>query len=102
MNKIRITTLVLIFILCSFTICFAQDINIHGLDKLDDTGNSFLYLATRIGKWIVIIMCIMDIIKCALNHNRNGVGQALVTYGMIYGAMFFVPYMMNMIEGVFQ
>ena len=102
MNIKKIILFSLIFVIYGVTICHAQELNIGALDKIDIAGNNFLMISRRIAKWIVIVMCVMECIKCALNHNKNGVGQALMTYGMIYGAIFFVPYIMEIIEGIFS
>lgn len=96
----RILTFSLIFTIYSTIICYAGVNDV--LNKIDLIGNNFLHVVYRIGKWVIIITCMMEILKCAFNHNRNGVGQVIVTGGFIYGAIYFIPYMMGIIEEVFQ
>lgn len=95
----KIIILSLIFVLYSTTICHALDLS--ALDKLDIIGNNFLTIGRRLAKWIVVIMGTMECIKCALNHNKSGAGNAIITYGAIYLAMYFIPYIMDTIDSIF-
>jgi len=86
-----------------FIIIYNYSNSYAGFDmgKLDTAGNNFLYMAQSIGYWIVTIKCVLDIMKCALNKDKGAVGDTIVTYSLIYGAMFFVPFILNLIKGVF-
>ena len=71
------------------------------LAKLDATGNQLLYLARRIGFWIITVMATYKVIQCALKGNRKEVGEIIITYVLIYGSMFLIPWAMRLVEDIF-
>ena len=75
--------------------------NIKGIEKLDVFGNTLLVLCQRIGFWIVVVKCIYDIIQCAIKGDRRALGTCILTYILIYASMFFVPWALRLVEGIF-
>ena len=74
---------------------------VAGLDKLDNAGNTLLIICRRVGFWIVTIKAIYDIIQCAMKGDRHALGSTVLTYVIIYAAMYFVPWALRLIEVIF-
>ena len=74
---------------------------IKGMDKLDNFGNILLIICQKIGFWIVCVKCIYDILQCCIKGDRHALGNCILTYLLIYGAMFFVPWALHLVEGIF-
>lgn len=71
------------------------------LTKLDQGGMRILTIVRRIGYWIILIKCIGDLIKSAAHGDMHAVGKIVMTYVLIYGALFFVPWALRLTEGIF-
>lgn len=73
-----------------------------GLDKLNTAGYQILDILYVVGFWVIVIKCTYELIQCALKGDKRGAGNSLMTYGMIFGSLYFVPWVMNIIKGVFS
>ncbi len=78
------------------SVCFAD-----GLDKIDQAGNRILAIFRRIGFWLILIKCIQELTQCALSGNSKNIGGIIMKYIIIYGAFFFVPWALRLVEGIF-
>jgi hypothetical protein len=74
---------------------------IAGLDKLDQAGNTLLTIAQKIGFWVVTIVCLYNLIQCATKGDKHQIGNIVITYTLLYAAMFFVPWILHFVEGIF-
>jgi len=72
-----------------------------GENKIDAAGNRILVVVRRIGYWVILIKCISELIKNAMNGDIHGVGRTVMLYVIIYGCLFFVPWALRLVEGVF-
>ena len=100
MKKKLFFILIIIGFLLLFTIpCFAAgDVQ---LDKIDAGGNRILTIMRRIGYWIILIKAITDLIKAGIDGNKHKMGEIVFTYILIYGALFFIPWALRLVEGIF-
>lgn len=97
MNKKVIFIFIITILIVFYTsICFASD-----LSKIDSAGNKILVIFRRIGFWIILIKCIQELIKCAMSGATNNIGGIITKYIIIYGAFFFVPWALRLVEGIF-
>lgn len=91
----------LIVILATFllpSISFASDIDFSGLDR----GMSrVLELVRRVGYWIILIKCVSELIKSGLEGDTKNLWRIMISYILIYGALFFVPFALKLIEEIF-
>lgn len=71
------------------------------LSKLDAAGNNVLNVVRKIGYWIILVKCMMDIIKNAMSGDMHSLGKTVLLYVLLYGTLFFVPWALRLIEGVF-
>lgn len=73
----------------------------NDLSKLDAGGQRILNIVRRIGYWVVLIKCIADLIRAGMNGDTHAIGKIIMTYLLIYGALFFVPWALRLVEGIF-
>ncbi len=88
---------IMVLYLSVFTFAATND----SLSKLDATGNQLLFLSRRIAFWVITVVATYKIIQCALKGNRKEVGEIIITYVLIYGSLFLVPWAMRLVEGIF-
>lgn len=97
MNKKVIFIFIMTVLLLFYTsICFA-----NGLEKIDSAGNKILTIFRRIGFWLILIKCIQELIQCAMSGATKNVSGIVMKYILIYGAFFFVPWALRLVEGIF-
>lgn len=97
MKKKIIFVIIIAMLLIFYTsICFAND-----LSKVDDAGNKILTIFRRIGFWLILIKCIQELIQCAMNGATKNIGGIVTKYILIYGAFYFVPWALRLVEGIF-
>lgn len=96
--KKKIVFVIIIALLLIFytSVCFASD-----LSKIDTAGNKILTIFRRIGFWLILIKCIQELIQCAMNGATKNIGGIVVKYILIYGAFYFVPWALRLVEGIF-
>lgn len=95
-KKIILIVIMSIMFIFYTSICFA-----NGLDKIDRAGNQILIIFRRIGFWLILIKAIQELIRCALSGNSKEIGGIIMKYILIYGAFFFMPWVLRLVEGIF-
>lgn len=82
--------------------CFSTQISIAtDLSGLDIAGNRVLVIVRRVGYWIILIKGINELIHTAMQGDTNGLGKTIMKYVLIYAALFFMPWALRQVEGVF-
>nr|WP_302599853.1 hypothetical protein [uncultured Cellulosilyticum sp.] len=71
--------------------------NANTLDKMDKTCEGALKVGQRIGYWICIFMCVYEIVKKVKDGDTNAIWGIIVKYGIAYGAVFIVRFVLDMI-----
>lgn len=102
MKKKMIITFIIITIvlLCWALPIFASGTEDH-LAKVDAGGNKILIIIRRIGYWLILIKAITDVVKAGLAGDKEAIGKIVFTYVLIYGALFFIPWALRLVEGIF-
>lgn len=77
--------------------CLAAD----QFSKIDQGGMKILTIVRRIGYWIILVKCISDLIRAGMAGDNHAVGKIIFQYVLIYGALFFVPWALRLVEGIF-
>lgn len=95
MKKAILLTIVVIMF-CGYGLALAND-----LAKLDQGGERILVIVRRIGYWIIIIKGISDLIKAGLNGDSKAIGKTIITCALLYGSLFFLPWALRLVEGIF-
>jgi len=99
-NKKYLLILFLIFEIYLFYIK-AYAVN-PDMTNLDSAGNTILYVLQKIAYWVIIVKCIMDLISSVMQKDLHSIGKTVITYVTVYAAMFFIPWAMRLVEGIFE
>ncbi|MBC5996459.1 hypothetical protein EAI30_16530 [Romboutsia ilealis] len=98
-NKRKYMTLVLIIALTvdlSTVTSFAMDTT-----AIDKAGMQILELIRKVGYWIGIILCSKDVIKHCMRGHLDSVGSIVAMYGLGFGVLYFLPWLFDLIKGLF-
>lgn len=95
-NKVILIIMITMLLIFYTSISFAG-----GLDKVDKAGNQILTIFRRIGFWIILIKAIQELVRCALNGASKDISGIIIKYIIIYGAFFFMPWALRLVEGIF-
>ena len=93
-KKVLVVLIILVVLLPTFA--YASD-----LSKLDEGGAKILNIVQRIGYWIILIRCVADLIKAGVNGDTHSMGRIIMLNIILYGALFFVPWALKLVEGLF-
>ena len=88
--------------LSNIQVCMASTTSKDPLSKMDEGGEQLLELGQRIGYWVCILMCIFEIIKKVKDGDTNAIWGILMKYGIAYGSLFGVKWILDMIGGFFS
>ncbi|OPX47856.1 hypothetical protein [Clostridium thermobutyricum] len=94
--------LAIALILISNTTAHAAEVNTGGIDKL---GNTLLYLVRKSGRWVCLVLGLINVIKVGLsggNEKAGDVVKVLGKYILIYATLYFFPYVLDLIEDCFR
>lgn len=81
--------------LSSITV-FASDIS-----AIDKAGMEILNLIRKVGYWVGIILCAKDVIKHCMRGHTDSIGSVVAMYGMSFGVLYFLPWLFDLIKGLF-
>ncbi|MDK2587519.1 hypothetical protein QOZ83_16900 [Romboutsia sedimentorum] len=98
-NKKKYITLVLSIALTvdlSTLTVFAVDSS-----AIDKAGMEILSLIRRVGYWVGIILCSKDVIKHCMRGHLDSIGSIVAMYGMGFGVLYFLPWLFDLIKGLF-
>lgn len=70
--------------------------------KINEAGNKILEVSQVVCYWIVTISAIVLIIKAAANHDKHKVGEILISSALIYGSIYIVPFVLDIIRDTFS
>lgn len=101
MEEKRLKVLVFFIIIAGLTLNFGLPLLANEFAKLDAGGQRIVNIFQRLGYWIILIKCIIDLIKAGLNGDLHSVGRIIMLYLLMYGALFFVPWALRLVEGIF-
>lgn len=71
-------------------------------DKIDSLGYNFLTIAHKAGFWIILIAGITQILRAVNEHDRKKIVETILTYSLMYGALYLLPEAMKMIDSIFS
>lgn len=81
-------------------LCF-NSVSAGNLDKLDVKGNEILIIIRRLAYWIILIIASKEVIKNMTNHDLKGIGNTILKYVIVYGSLWFIPWILKSVEGLF-
>jgi hypothetical protein len=77
-----------VFVLGS--IFYVQDI-VHaadGLDKIDIGGRKILAIVQKIGYWVCLVGCIIDIVKSLMQGDTRSIAKIMMKYGLAFASLY--------------
>ncbi|APC82171.1 hypothetical protein [Clostridium botulinum] len=71
------------------------------LAKIDKAGNTILGIARKIGYWVCIIGCIIDIIRSLMQGDTKSIAKIMMKYALAFAALYIFPWMLDLIRSIF-
>ena len=68
---------------------------------IDKAGMQILELIRKVGYWIGIILCSKDVIKHCMRGHLDSIGTIVAMYGLGFGVLYFLPWLFDLIKGLF-
>lgn len=97
--NIAVTALASIF---SAQTAFAEG-NVDGaMAKVDTAGGIILKIVRKVGYWICIIMCIVEIFRCMANGDLKSIGRIIAKYALAYGTTYLITWLFDIIANCFS
>lgn len=98
----KASTLIAVCI-ANIQVCMAGSADVvDPLERMDKGGAKVLEVGQRVGYWVCILMCVFEIIKKVKDGDTNAIWGILMKYGIAYGSLFGVKWVLDMIGGFFS
>lgn len=81
---------------------FAEGTAEEAFSQIDKAGFLFLRLSQKIGFWICIVLCTIEIIKCLFTGDNHDIMKIVMKYVMAMLALYALPWVFNIIVGFFS
>src|SRR5699024_1629790 len=72
-----------------------------GTAAIDAAGQKILDLVRKVGYWIGVILCSKDVLKHCMRGHLDSIGSVIAMYGMSFGALYFLPWLFDLIKNIF-
>ncbi|RXM79559.1 hypothetical protein DP144_01755 [Clostridium tetani] len=69
--------------------------------KIDKAGSTILGIVRKIGYWICIVGCILDIIKALMQGDTRNVAKIMMKYALAFSALYVFPWILDLIKSIF-
>jgi hypothetical protein len=80
----------------------ATEPSLKGLDKVDTAGGVILSVMRRIGYWVLLVMCILEVLKCVANGDTKEIGKIIMKYLLAFMVLFLIPWAFDLVIGIFS
>ena len=100
-NKKKYMTLVILIALTVNLSCINAFAVAPGAAAIDAAGQKILDLVRKVGYWIGVILCSKDVLKHCMRGHLDSVGSVIAMYGMSFGALYFLPWLFDLIKNIF-
>lgn len=95
-----------VFVLACLLIAqHAQEVLATTVDNtlsLDKVGMKILGICRKIGYWVCIIMCVLEIIRTLMQGDTKSIYKIIAKYALGFGALYFVPWIFDLIKASFS
>ena len=98
-NKKKYMTLVILIALTVNLSCI--NAVAPGAAAIDAAGQKILDLVRKVGYWIGVILCSKDVLKHCMRGHLDSIGSVIAMYGMSFGALYFLPWLFDLIKNIF-
>ena len=100
-NKKKYMTLVILIALTVNLSCINAFAVAPGSAAIDAVGQKILDLVRKVGYWIGVILCSKDVLKHCMRGHLDSIGSVIAMYGMSFGALYFLPWLFDLIKNIF-
>ena len=100
-NKKKYIALVTIIALTVNLSCISAFAVAPGAAAIDAAGQKILDLVRKVGFWIGVILCSKDVLKHCMRGHLDSIGSVIAMYGMSFGALYFLPWLFDLIKNIF-
>lgn len=100
-NKKKYIALVTIIALTVNLSCISAFAVAPGAAAIDAAGQKILDLVRKVGYWIGVILCSKDVLKHCMRGHLDSIGSVIAMYGMSFGALYFLPWLFDLIKNIF-
>lgn len=70
--------------------------------NIDAAGQKVLDVCRNVGYWMCLIMATIEIVKSLLQGNTKSITPIITKYAVGYGALFFLPWIFDLIKSIFS
>jgi hypothetical protein len=77
-------------------------VNALPTDQIDKGGSTILTVVRHLGYWGCIIACTLEIIRTVLQGDTKSVGKCIAKYSISYGALYLLPWILDLIKSIFS
>lgn len=70
--------------------------------KINKGGSMILGVIQTVGYWLCVLSCIMEILKTVMNGSTKDVGKVMVKYLLIFGSLYLMPWLFDLIKAIFE
>ena len=100
-NKKKYMTLVILIALTVNLSTISAFAAAPGTAAIDAAGQKILDLVRKVGYWIGVILCSKDVLKHCMRGHMDTIGGVIAMYGMSFGALYFLPWLFDIIKSIF-
>ena len=100
-NKKKYMTLVILIALTVNLSTVSAFAAAPGTAAIDAAGQKILDLVRKVGYWIGVILCSKDVLKHCMRGHMDSIGGVIAMYGMSFGALYFLPWLFDIIKSIF-
>lgn len=86
---------------CKSFVVNAAPKTVDAISKIDSAGFTMLSLVRTIGYWICIIMCVIEILRALMQGDTKSIGKIIIKYILAFAAFYFLPWLFDIIKGIF-
>ncbi|MGV3076425.1 hypothetical protein ACEE21_15205 [Clostridium baratii] len=102
-NKPLYRTLVFTVALINYSVVAFAEPNVQAtFSKIDKLGYAGLSILKKIGFWLCLICCFVEILKSFINSDARDVWKIFFKYITIYLVLHFLPYAFQLISSAFE
>lgn len=69
--------------------------------RIDIGGTMILSMIQKIGFWVCIVMCAIEILKCLFNGDNRDIMRIVIKYLMAFASLYVLPMFFDFIVGIF-
>ncbi|MBZ9688399.1 hypothetical protein G9F72_018885 [Clostridium estertheticum] len=90
-----------IFVLGSLLYCKTTLAVVNPLDKVNKAGNMMLGISRTIGYWLILIVCICEIIKSLMAGDTKSISKIIMKNLLAFASLYLFPWLMDLVKGIF-